>query len=627
MFAAQEGGGEGLRLEGVEVSPYRRGGGVSRFDLTLTVAAGEGGLVGGLEYSAEVYGEEEMRRLARHYVRLLGAVVEAPVTKVGELELMGEEERRELVEWRNRTRREEGWVSLAERVREQARMRSGAVALRSGEEELSYGELERRANQVARRLRREGVGPEARVGLLLGRTVGRVVGMLGVLKAGGAYVALDPEQPEARQEYELEDAGVEVLLAGEGMGEGLSWGGRRLELGEVEGESEEEVEAEVRAGNLAYVVYTSGSTGRPKGVMAEHRGLSNLVSWAGERYGLGEGEVSSWTAGVGFDASVLELWPNLVSGGRVELGGAERLEPREMGEWLEQRGVTVAHLTTPWVEELLREGWGGYEGLRQLLTGSDRLVGRPGGGEGYELHNHYGPTETTVIASAGRVSAEGEGSPGIGEPVWIVRVYVLGEGMELKPEGAAGELYVGGEGVTRGYVGKPGQTAERYLPEPWGEGGRLYRTGDLVRWRGGELEYLGRVDEQVKVRGYRVEPGEVEAVLREHPLVREAVVVGRRGAGGSELVAYVVGEAGAAELRQWLGGRLPGWMQPGAWVELEELPRLASGKVDRRALPEARGSGLEGEYQGPRGELEEVLSGIYGEVLGLERVSVGDSFF
>src|SRR5215472_11882918 len=231
MFAAQEGGGEGLRLEGVEVSPYRRGGGVSRFDLTLTMAAGERGLVGGLEYSAELHGEEEMRRLVGHYVRLLGAVVGAPGARVGELELMGEEERRELVEGRNRTRREERWVSLAERVREQAHRRPGAVALRSGEEELSYGELERRGNQVARRLRREGVVAEARVGLLLGRTVGLVVGMLGVLKAGG--------------------------------GEGVGGGGRGVGLGGVGGESEEEGEAEGRAGNLAYVVYTSGSTGRP----------------------------------------------------------------------------------------------------------------------------------------------------------------------------------------------------------------------------------------------------------------------------------------------------------------------------------------------------------------------------
>jgi len=388
------------------------------------------------------------------------------------------------------------------------------VALVSGGRELSYGELNRRANRLARRLREQGVGRDEIVGVRSERSLELAVGLLGVLKAGGAYLPLDPSQPEERLSYMVEQSGARVVLGGEELS------------GTWEGYGEGDPEWEVSEGDLAYVIYTSGSTGEPKGVMVEHRGLSNLVGWHNREYEVVEGDRGAWLAAVSFDASVWELWPYLSLGASVAVG--EEGVRRELGElpgWLREQGVSICFLATPLVEALVSEGVERGWGLRALLTGGDRLTVVPGAGSGLRLWNNYGPTEYTVVATAGEVrEAEERGRPpSIGRPIANTRAYVLGRSGEEQPVGVAGELYLGGEGLARGYVGRPELTGERFVES--GQG-RLYRTGDLVRWRGdGELEYLGRQDEQVKIRGYRVELGEIEGVLLGSGKVREAAVV------------------------------------------------------------------------------------------------------
>jgi acyl-coenzyme A synthetase/AMP-(fatty) acid ligase/acyl carrier protein len=363
--------------------------------------------------------------------------------------------------------------------------------------------------------------------------------------------------------------------------------------------------------------------------MVEHRGLSNLVGWHNRAYQVSEEDRGAWLAAVSFDASVWELWPYLACGASVAVGGAE--EKRELGAlpgWLREQGVSICFLATPLVEALLSEE--GVEwSVRALLTGADRLTMAPRAGSGLRLFNNYGPTEYTVVATAGEVRAGAEGRPpAIGRPIANTRAYVLGRGGEELPVGVAGELYLGGAGLARGYLGQPELTAERFVETARG---RLYRTGDQVRWtQEGELEYVGRGDEQVKIRGYRVELGEVEAALRGSGLVREAAVVAQEEAGGlgrgrRRLVAYVVGCGQEAELREALGRRLPEYMVPSAYVALEALPLTTSGKLDRRQLPEPPSART--EYEPPGTPVEEILADVWREVLRVERVGIHDNFF
>ncbi|HSR23570.1 MAG TPA: amino acid adenylation domain-containing protein [Candidatus Eisenbacteria bacterium] len=506
-----------------------------------------------------------------------------------------------------------------ERVAEE---RGEQEAVEGGGRRLSYRELDEWSNRVARWLRGRGVGPEVAVGIEMGRGVELVVAVLGVMKAGGVCVPLDPEYPEARREYMRRAAGVEVELRG---------------LGEEAVETSERVESGVGGENLCYVLFTSGTTGRPKGVGYRHRGLSNLVRWhVGELLG---GVRTLWYASMSFDASFHEVFRGLCGGGVVVMASEEeRRDLGELGRLVRGSGVEAATLPPVVLEQVAqeKERWVEWRGLREVTATGERLVVSGELREMFEelggcrVENQMGPTETHVVVGGGlgERAGEWEALPGLGRPVWNTQLYVVDEGLELVARGVRGELCIGGVQVARGYVGEPGQTAERFVPDPWGEAGsRMYRSGDVCRWgRGGELEYVGRGDEQVKVRGQRVELGEVEAVLKEHEGVREAVA-GVRGEGVERrLVAWVVGEAGVEELRRWMGERLPEAMVPQLWVEMGELPRTASGKVDRRVLPEPEVGGR-GEYVEPRTAEERVLAGIWGEVLGAGRVGVHDNYF
>jgi amino acid adenylation domain-containing protein len=625
-------------------------------DLTLTFDAGADGISGLAEYNAGLFRRESVELFTARLVHVLEKALTSPGAKLSEMEMLTDDERRRLLLELNDTRQDYPHERCAhELFEEQAAAKPGAVAVISEAGELSYGELNARANRLARHLRRLGVGPESRVGLMMERTPELVVALLATLKAGGAYVPLDPQYPRERIAFMLEDAQCGVLLTTRRLRENLpaaSAARGSFKVVALDEESEaiaahdaENLEPVSTPQNLAYVIYTSGSTGSPKGVMASHRGLVNYLSWAARAYRAAEGAGSPVHSPLGFDLTVTSLWTPLVSGRAAalvpEAEGVEGLAARlRAGGDYSLVKLTPAHLDV--LGQLLGDG-AAAEGARALVVGGEALRGESlrwwrERAPRVRVVNEYGPTEATVgcCVYEAEAGALGAGAVPIGRPIANTRLFVLDGQLGLTPPGLAGELYVGGDGLTRGYLRRPGLTAERFIPDAYsGEpGARLYRTGDVVRrLAGGDLEYVGRGDGQVKLRGYRVELGEVEAALLGHEEVREAAAaVHEAGGGDRRLVAYVVAEGGAGEegagrWREYLRERLPEYMIPSAFVLLDSLPLTPNGKLDRKALLELEPTHNVSEYVGPRTAAEEVVAGIWAEVLKTGRVGVRENFF
>ncbi|MFL7793815.1 MAG: amino acid adenylation domain-containing protein [Anaerolineae bacterium] len=598
-------------------------------------------------YDPNVYSEESIARMAHQFTILLRGLVSEPELRLRELPWLTESERQEILVGWNATEGEYRWERCVhDLIAEQVAQRPEAVAVVSEAGILTYGELDLRARRLAQYLQGLGVGPECVVGLCVERSLEMIVALLGIMKAGGAYVPLGPRLPRERIDLMLAETGAKVVLTQRGLEDRLSsWDGQVVCLdGDWPGEGEVQVDGEVSPCNLVYVIYTSGSTGQPKGVMVEHRSLTNFVMAAGEVYGIGAEDRVLQFASLSFDAAGEEIYPCLAHGGTLILRTEEMLGTAEVF-WRTCRAldVSVVDLPTAYWHELvdqMKQGQDLGKSLRLVIIGGERadpvrvrrwreLVGNR-----VQLMNTYGPTEATVVATAGDVTEEevGWGEVSIGRPLRNVETYVLDRWLEPVPAGVVGELYIGGAGLARGYLGDVELTRKRFVPHPYGaEGSCLYQTGDLVRYQvDGDLEFVGRVDEQVKVRGYRVEPGEIERVLRGHSTIREAVVMAREDMGGGKrLVAYVVPQNGSmsvAELRGYLGARLPDYMVPGMFVEMDNLPLMTSGKVDRGALP-VPGVENSAGYLAPRSAVEEVLTGIWKDILELARVGVHDDFF
>jgi amino acid adenylation domain-containing protein len=640
MFALQNDQGEALRLGSLEAEALADGGeAAAKFDLFLGFGDGGGPLSGSLSHRAELWDAATMERMVEHLRALLDAVAAEPDRPAGEVSFLGEAERRRIVEeWNATDDAFDPDVLVHHRVSARARRTPDAVAVSFGGSALTYGEMETWSNRLAHRLRRLGVGPEARVGVCMERTPELLVAMLAVLKAGGAYVPLDPAHPAERLRWVLEDAGVRVLLARERLAGALPAEGITVvsvdadaERAAIAAESDALPGSGVGPENLAYVIYTSGSTGRPKGVQVEHRSVAALLHWIGRRVTDEEAASVLASTSATFDVSVAEVFGTLCRGGKLVLvGNALDLAAVPAGE-----EVRLGYMVPGAAAELLRMG-ALPASLRTLNLAGEALpapLARDLHVAGVRPVNLYGPTEGTVYVTVAEV-APGAERVTIGRPVPNTRAYVVDARTAPVPVGVAGELCFGGAQVARGYLGRPALTAEKFVPDPFSTvpGARLYRTGDRVRWTAeGEIDYLGRMDFQVKVRGFRIELGEVEAVLREQPGVADAVVVAREDAQGERrLVAYLTsdGEApDAAALRGALAARLPGYMVPSAFVALGAFPLTASGKLDRRALPAPEGAGAGAGYVAPRTEAERTVAEIWAEVLGVERVGVDDDFF
>ena len=648
MFVMQNMAAERLGLGDAPIQTMDFGHVTSKFDMTLGAVETPAGLRGWVEYATDLFDEHTIELFAKHYVHLLEQVAARPQARLRELSIITAVERREVVEeWNGTEEKYRRDVSVHELFREQAERTGKAVALSFEGQEMSYAELEERSNQWAQYLREQGVRAERVVGVCMDRSLEMVIALLGIMKAGGAYLALDPEYPAARREFMVQDAGVEVLVTqrhlltewGEYAGQRVVWEEKQEEVGRRSGRAPE---SGVKGENLAYVIYTSGSTGQPKGVGGTHAGIINRVQAQQQEMGYEAGESCCQKTSLNFVDAVLEIWGPLLNGARLVVANERAArDPEELLELVEReevrRLITVPSLAAALVQ---REQAGRcLAGIRNwTLSGEvlpvallQELQSRVAG---CEFRNVYGCSE--VAADATWYKATGEAEEGyavsIGRPLPNTQVYVLDEEMEPVPVGVVGQLYVAGAGVSRGYIGRGGLTAERFVANPFGEAGsRMYATGDRARYRAdGKLEYRGRADQQVKIRGFRIEPGEVEAALLNYEGVEQAVVIAREDGGETRLVGYVVMEEGrtasGAELREHLKGRVPDYMIPGVWVDLREMPQTTTGKVDRQKLP-APEMGDPLRYVAPQTPTEEVLAQIWAEVLKLDQVGVEEDFF
>ncbi|MGK4003929.1 amino acid adenylation domain-containing protein [Sorangium sp. So ce1036] len=637
--------GLGVRLLDLDV-------GGAQFDLSLDVAPDGDGLSAAFEYDTDLFDEATVARMADHLLRLLAGAAASPGARLSELPMLAAEEQRQVLGWRTTGARRSAPRAVHRRFEEQAARAPGATAVVHEERQITYGELDRRANQLAQLLRRRGVGPEVRVGLCLPRSIEMIAALLGVLKAGGAYVPLDPNLPGERLSAMIDDAGIRTVIALEGAAADLPAGVAVLQLDAAftcarsEPAAPREAEAEPAPEQAAYILYTSGSTGAPKGVVVPHRAIASFVDVAAGVYEISPRDRVLQFASLSFDASAEEIFPCLARGATLVLRTEAMLESvpgflAACGAW----GVTSAVLPTMYWHRIvagLGEGAALPPCLRQIvITGEAALPERVSAWRAspeaarVRLLNAYGPTETTVTATVSHLSAAADPRDAwavpIGRPLANTRAYVLDPAGQPVPVGVVGELYLGGQGLARGYWARPDLTAERFVPDPFADrpGERLYRTGDRARWRAdGQLEFAGRVDHQVKLRGFRIEPGEIEARLGEQPGVREAVVIVRQDRPEERrLVAYVAAGADVSpeELRRALKAQVPDYMVPSAFVVLEELPHTPYGKIDRRALPLP--AAPSGQAAAPRTEAEAALAGIWAELLGRPAVGVQENFF
>jgi len=656
MFILQNTPVPKLEFAGLKLRPLEFHSDTAKFDLSLDLTEGPEGLKGWLEYSTDLFEAATIERMAAHFEALLEAIVAQPDVPISKLPLLNTQEKtRLLIEWNQTQRPYTRAQCIHDMFEAQAERHPDQIALIHEQQQLSYAELNARANQLAHHLRRAGVGPEVLVGIMVERSLEMVVALLGVLKAGAAYVPMDPRYPADRLRYMMQDARVAIVLTQDRLTRLLSEPSVPLlcldsQWDTVDQESRDNPAPIAVAENLAYLIYTSGSTGRPKGVMVQHSSLVNYVHAASQAYQLQHEDRVLQFASLSFDTSAEEIFPCLTCGATLVLRTEAMMATvKTFLEHCEDLGITVLNLPTAYWHEMTRPGTEDLAvpvSMRQVIIGGEKALP-----ERLELWhrqvnsdvalvNTYGPTEGTIVATMHFLNGKDAmtaDTVAIGRPVANVQTYVLDEHFEPVPVGIVGELYIGGAGVSRGYLNSPELTAARFIPDPFASepGQRLYVTGDLARYSpAGILEYRSRGDDQVKIRGFRVELGELETVLRQHPGVSDVVVIASEHVPGEkQLVCYVVLKpelpATVAQLRLFAKERLPDYMLPAWFVVLPALPLTPSGKIDKQSLPapERDRSNVETISSEPRNQVEEVVAEIWADVLGLDRVGTEDNFF
>jgi len=634
---------EDVRLPGVVMSAKGFQQNTAKFDLTFQFVEINRHLIGSLEYNTDIFADTTIERIVRHYRQLSEAAVENPDRPISELPILTRTEQKQLLsEWNETTVAYPHNLCIHRLFERQAKSAPDKTALSFGEQEMTYQELNRRANHYAYYLSALDVGPEIKVGIFLERSIELVIGLLAVLKAGGAYVPIDPRYPQERVSFILRDAEVKIILTQESLINSLPPVGARTILMDAltnpeERQNDQNPETGVSSDNIAYVIYTSGSTGVPKGVSIEHRSATALIHWAGAQFSAHELSGVLASTSVCFDLSIFELFVPLGLGGHVMLVDNVLLA----SDLLLQGKVTLINTVPSAITELMR-----MNAIPQSVTTVNLAGEALHRGVVDQLYNCscvkrvlnlYGPTEDTTYSTLEEVLEAATEPPTIGRPIANSRAHVLDRGLEATVLGVQGELYLAGDGLARGYLNRADTTAERFLPDRFANsaGSRIYRTGDIVKYRtDGRLDYLGRIDSQVKVRGYRIELGEVDSRVRDYSKIRDCVtIVSDRTHGSRELICYFVGEAGEnieiEDLKKFLREKLPEFMIPAVFIKLDALPLSSNGKVDRKSLPSPDGMrpNLKTEYSAPRDNMEQRLAEIWAEALGLESVGVHDNFF
>ncbi len=663
MFVLQNVPVSSLSIQSLDLLPVEVETHTAKFDLELIMEETEQGLNGHLEYNIDVFDASTIERIGQHFVQILTTMTADLEQRISVLPRLTQKEGKVVAGWFATQRSYPDEKSYHEYVASQVERNPDAVAVSDADKQLSYRELDQWAERIAAHLQTHRIQPERLVGLYTERNVYWAAAVLAIFKAGGVYLPLDPHHPAARLRYILDHSGCQFVLTTRTLAGQLSelLGDCAVEVCCLEELLAEEVSepwqpGEYTAGQLAYVIYTSGSTGKPKGVMVEHRGMLNHLYAKVETLGLTAADVVAQTATQCFDISVWQLLAAWLVGGQVRIyGGDVAVDASEMRERLERDEISIVEVVPSFLRVLLEVGDTGekheqeesFRHLRWMIATGEALAGNVCQQwlEKYPaipMLNAYGPTECSddvshhIIMTAPGEREVARGVP-VGKAIGNMRIYVLDRRQELQPVGIVGEVYVGGVGVGRGYVGDAMKTAEVFMPDPWSElaGGRMYRTGDIGKYQAdGAIEYLGRTDQQVKVRGYRIELGEIEAILNEYPTIQECVVVAREQTSGDKrLVAYIVASTHAmtksSDVYDHLKERLPEYMLPSAFVLLDALPLLPNGKLDRQALPESGEEVIreDVEYVAPRTPLEEQLAAIWTEVLALKQVGVYDNFF
>lgn len=640
-----------FNLPGLQAAPVEVDPGTTKFDLSLSMVNTAQGLKGTLRYSTDLFDEATIARLANSILTILERGVIDLETHISRLPLLNEDEHSKLVGgWNDNQTDYPANKTVHELFEDQTKKAPDATAVVFEAEQLSYAQLNRRANRIANRLRRFGVEPGTLVGVCMVRSLDMIVVLLGILKVGGAYVPLDPSYPKERLKFMLEDAAPLVLLTQQRLLDELPDYGAQVicldcDQEITEDESEEDLPNGAGAESLAYVMYTSGSTGNPKGICVPHRAINRLVLNT-DYINLGPQDKIAQASNSSFDAATFEIWGALLNGGQL-IGFSQDvvLSPQEFAAKIRDCDITTLFLTTALFNQMAREAPWAFGSLRNLLFGGEAVEPRwvahvLRNGPPQRLLHVYGPTENTTFTSFYPVHEvpENASTIPIGRPIANTRMYVLDQHAQIVPVGVPGELHIAGDGLAHGYLNLPELTAERFVPDPFSPRSRerMYRTGDLARvLPGGNIEFLGRIDQQVKIRGYRIEPSEIEAALSQHAAVRESAVVPQDDVlSGKRLVAYVVPKQDSkqvtiAGLRNYLNEKLPKYMLPSTFTILDELPLTPNGKVDRDALPslDENQVGLEGEQAVPRTDVEQEIAAVWQEVLGVGKVGIHDNFF
>ncbi|VBB05120.1 phosphopantetheine attachment site [Lucifera butyrica] len=642
MFALQNTEQAELAIGGLHFSRYEFDSKIAKFDLTLEATERNNRLEFSLEYDAKLFKPATAGRLKEHYVNILTGILVRPDSKLADIELLTAAEKDQLLTGFNPAPTEYPRdQTIPELFEEQAAQNPDRIAVTFGEQQLTYAELNSKANQLARALRRRGVTANTIVGLLLDRSPAMITGILGILKAGGAYLPIDPDYPADRIAYMLADSGAQLLITRPELSAAAWFAGELLDVDDpalYQGDTAN-LAKENTARDLAYVIYTSGSTGKPKGNLTMHTNVVRVVKNTNYITITGS-DVLLQLSNYAFDGSVFDIYGALLNGaGLVLIDKAAVLDMPRLTRIIEIEQVTVFFITTALFNTLVDVNLESLKQVRKILFGGEAASPRhvkkafTALGKG-RVVNMYGPTETTVFATYHEINhlMDTEGSIPIGKPVGNTRLYILDRAGRLQPVGVPGELCIAGDGLAQGYLNRPELTAEKFVADPFAAGERMYRSGDLARWKpDGTVEFIGRMDHQIKLRGFRVELGEIEAELLKQPSVTEALVIAKQEASGYQyLCAYIVAEqeVAAARLKEELQQSLPDYMIPASVIQLEKMPLTPNGKIDRKALPEPAGRIRTGrEYVAPRNEAEAKMAQVWQEVLGVEKVGREDNFF